>query len=490
MFGWFRPQPPLAALERVWVEQNWSWLVQEVGASRMLATRVILPSDEFFPGEFCGSAQDAERIFAQVCSYLNIDAAGLEFVVRDDWIPGHPLGEYVPGERPTIQIHHAELADPESLVATMAHELAHHVLLGGGLVTGNDLELERRTDLLTVFLGVGVFTANSALREQSVGEGQFHYWSITKCGYLPMRLFAYGLALFAWLRQEAKPDWAAYLRPDIQVPFWRGLKYLEKTGDSLLDRNSGMLKARFDSAADCAESLSAKCPSERLLGLIRLVEHADGAALAVPAILPLLSDRNPDIPSLAARVLEAIGPAAESAVPELRLMLASPASEERVAAAAALAAIGNGAPTVIGDLAKLLDDDSPDVVSAAAAAIATLGAHDAAARDRLLNLFCESVCTSKWAVLEPLARAVHRSFDAPLPLVANLLRDQDRGTQQLAYDALQDAAEETAETIDTSPQRFAPLSRPINLSFPPRPGSPTRPPSSRVRRCISGRAAL
>ncbi|MFE6000657.1 hypothetical protein ACFQ6C_27955 [Streptomyces sp. NPDC056454] len=51
---------------------------------------------------------------------------------------------------------------PAVLTAIIAHELGHVRLLDEDRVQGLDVDHERLTDLVTVFLGMGFFTANAA----------------------------------------------------------------------------------------------------------------------------------------------------------------------------------------------------------------------------------------------------------------------------------------------------------------------------------------
>jgi hypothetical protein len=92
------------------------------------------------------------------------------------------------------------------------------------------------TDLLTVFLGLGIFTANSAFKFNQWTGGGKQGWEAKRLGYLTESMFGYALALFAWARGEDKPQWSKYLEGNVKYYFRSGLKYLEKTGDSKLKR--------------------------------------------------------------------------------------------------------------------------------------------------------------------------------------------------------------------------------------------------------------
>ncbi|MGE5670607.1 MAG: hypothetical protein ACM31E_04130 [Fibrobacterota bacterium] len=78
------------------------------------------------------------------------------------------------------------------------------------------------------------------------GEG----WHIERQGYLPQEYFGYSLALWAFLRNEHKPDWLKYLSVDINEYCKKSLQLLQyehknngimpwKNNDTLTDEKSG-----------------------------------------------------------------------------------------------------------------------------------------------------------------------------------------------------------------------------------------------------------
>src|SRR2546429_487799 len=83
-----------------------------------------------------------------------------------------------------------------ALAATAAHELGHVLLLGQGRLSPDAEDHEQLTDLLTVFLGLGVFTANTRVRSASSHEGLTESFSIRRLGYLGQPQTGYALALF------------------------------------------------------------------------------------------------------------------------------------------------------------------------------------------------------------------------------------------------------------------------------------------------------
>jgi len=99
------------------------------------------------------------------------------------------------------------LSDSPALVATLAHELAHVLLLGDRRIPPDDPHMEPLTDLCTVFKGMGIFTANTAFRFDQGQSG----WEARRQDYLPEEMFGYAMARFAHLRGEEKPLWERHL---------------------------------------------------------------------------------------------------------------------------------------------------------------------------------------------------------------------------------------------------------------------------------------
>lgn len=128
--------------------------------------------------------------------------------------------------RMLIAIQAAHLNDPLCLVAVMAHEVGHAILLGGGLLNPEPDDHELLTDLLTVFLGFGVFTSNASGRFKQWHDERQSGWSMQRIGYLSEEVFGYALAVFAQKRGENKPDWEEHLSTNVRTYFRRSCSWL------------------------------------------------------------------------------------------------------------------------------------------------------------------------------------------------------------------------------------------------------------------------
>ncbi len=143
-----------------------------------------------------------------------------------------------------VHVAEQQLDDPESLTATMAHQLAHAWLPSEALTWRDVREREWLADLVAVCLGLGVFMAQAVIRDMSDAEGHFRCRSMRRFGYLPARRVGYAMALFAWVRGETRPAWRTELRLDAQVAFANGLRYLQRTEDSVFTCRNRQSPAR------------------------------------------------------------------------------------------------------------------------------------------------------------------------------------------------------------------------------------------------------
>ncbi len=244
MLGWLfggSAECPVDPRTREWLDSRWRWVCDQLAAFPTAAAEVPLPTPKFFPERYDATDFDTiQTLFGRVCGYMRLDPNTFTLRLFDDGHPppndfwlgglrreGRANGYYErSADGCTIWLNMGILESPLRLVATMAHELAHEHLLGRGRVTDDTPDHEPLTDLVTVYLGLGVITANGVIQEANWTDGRMSGWSISRNGYLDMPAYGYALALFARSRGEVKPSWRKELRPDVRAAFDRGLQFL------------------------------------------------------------------------------------------------------------------------------------------------------------------------------------------------------------------------------------------------------------------------
>ena len=156
------------------------------------------------------------------------------------------------------------------------------------------------------------------------------------------------------------------------------------------------------------------------------------AATAIPALRPLLQDKNARVRRWAAWALAKIGPQSNVAIPELIGLLSDRDAQVRHSACWALGMMGEAAKPAVPELAKLLDDRTGFVRGAAAQSLGWIGPQAKEAIPVLAQKLatdpsvraCAAVALSKMG-WEP---------DAALPEFVRLLQDEDWSVRRAAGD--------------------------------------------------------
>ena len=431
MFGWFQPKCPLSTSEKAWMELRMNWLSLKLGQQRLQNATVMLPTPDFFPDKLDGSEDDAGKVFRRLCDHVKVDAQDIQLEIRTNAEMQAAAGRYVQKNPPRIYINQSELSDSESLAATLAHELAHHFLLGGGLLTENNLDLERLTDLLPVFLGIGLFSANAAFKESHWRTGHWSGWSVQKKGYLPIRMFAYGFSLFAFARGEHQPHWANYFRRDLSEPFWQGLRFLNKTGDTILGEQVNYHKLSIEQLLERLDSVSA---TSRYIALWELEERGPEAVAAIEKVLHCTSDRDLDVREMAVRALGKMKLA--TAVPTLMNLLSSSALQLKISAAQALGEIAAEPAPVLAELRKMIHSTDREVRFAALEAVGEFGGKASRLAAELWPILEEGLLQCDYGRIGPAIHSLRKIIDNPHESIKNFLAKFDKEIRIVALDIL------------------------------------------------------
>jgi hypothetical protein len=224
---WYKEEGcPVHQQTRIWLENSFLTLLSIFGEQQTQYRKVLTAERSDFPIRFDGSERAAFETLKIVATQMEIPADKITLDFYDENLrritEGTPSGLYWgKGETDKFEISVARtvLDDPEAMIAVLAHELAHVKLLGEQNVTEND---ELLTDLTTILFGLGVFNANAAFR--TFNDAKHYGWS--QMGYLSQMEWGYGLALFAYIRQELEPEWADYLCTNVKGDFFKGLQFI------------------------------------------------------------------------------------------------------------------------------------------------------------------------------------------------------------------------------------------------------------------------
>lgn len=250
---WFTPKCPVDDETREWIDNAFQWLIEAIGIDIVRSVEVILPTAQYFPDTFDGSRTSIQKMVERVCGYMevdpdlvkirfyeNVDETSVHPLAADGQSKGHALGTYQKNRngKHQISLETTQVNNPEMLVATIAHELGHVILLGEERLDPDYADHEPMTDLVTVFYGLGIFNANSAFVFEQWTNQQYQGWRAGGAGYLTEEMYGYALALFALIRNEAKPSWAKYLKTNVKSYFKSSVRYLNSSNHLFLNKKN------------------------------------------------------------------------------------------------------------------------------------------------------------------------------------------------------------------------------------------------------------
>ena len=241
---------PVPEGSRQWIEHWLDWCVGEFGA-RALHGPAAVPGPELVPPGFTGTQEQAEALVGRVARVMGVPPEGLTVRLFEsspaERRKRHTVGTYrrVMG-RALIELDRTQAENPVTFTAIVAHELAHARLLGERRLP-DDVDGECLTDLLTVFLGMGVFTAGAAY-EFPRAAGARGYTALpmadltdrmltglaneptSRTGYLSEDEFGYALAYWTTLRGDPAPAWTRHLTGGMRAILGRGVRHLATRG--------------------------------------------------------------------------------------------------------------------------------------------------------------------------------------------------------------------------------------------------------------------
>lgn len=435
MFSWLSPSCPVSPWEKAWVEYRFAWLMEKLGRSQLLATHVVLPTDDFFPEIYSGTLTDAQRLLAQLARHMQINPARVTLeVLPDDDLPD-AAGHYDATDEtrcPVIRVAESQLKDPEALIATLAHELAHEILLGGKLLTGEEWDHEWVTDLLPVFYGLGAFAANVTIREKVDRMGRYAEWSAQRMGYLNSRVLGYAMAVFLYAREETRAQWKGMLRLDARAAMTGGWRYLERTGDCYL--NPRRLAERYElSPSEVHDCLRRGSNSMKI---IALWEMNPGDVEAIPLAQKLLRHRHQDVRMTAAHAIARFGPLAQPVVRELQASLRDSDERVRTESARTLGVLQLEPKSSVVELSLILSDEASEVVQAAAAALVAFGREAAVGEKFVLAALHRALIDCNDQLAAGLVNTLRHTVADPGQSINDYFRERDPEFRHIAIDAL------------------------------------------------------
>jgi hypothetical protein len=195
-----KPKPFLDPSRRDWQFDAFAWLLRNCGGyPKFLDTTLVLPSEEHFPDRGLSGHAAVAALFRRVRDHAGM--ADWPCVVEPE--PSEPRAAPPDSTGIPVITYKPDGLGPMPLVAVFAHGLARYLIeTFEERAPGGALLHEPAVDLAAVFMGFGIFLADSAVHgsHHDLNEGEL----------------VHALAIFCLLRKLAPAEVERHLNPHLR----------------------------------------------------------------------------------------------------------------------------------------------------------------------------------------------------------------------------------------------------------------------------------
>ncbi|MES9871553.1 MAG: hypothetical protein ABW146_00485 [Candidatus Sedimenticola sp. 6PFRAG7] len=261
IFGLLDKKPLLETDSSQWLFDAFAWSLKQFDAGIFYnQTQLVLPSNKFFPGRVDSVHGMASLIFEQVKGYAGIshwptrlaDQSSCALIeppqieIRGalrgpDGIPNESADD---AHKLVIAYNPQQINNPEGMIATFAHILAHYMApMAKEPPPGGAEYWPHVTELLAVYLGFGLMFANSAFTFRG-GCGSCYNPNANRDAYLTEVEATYALAIFSVLKEIPNSQVTRHLKKHLRGTYKRAVKEIQDRQEDL-----AQLKSAGDEAA-------------------------------------------------------------------------------------------------------------------------------------------------------------------------------------------------------------------------------------------------
>ncbi|MES9833403.1 MAG: hypothetical protein ABW139_14310 [Candidatus Thiodiazotropha sp. DIVDIV] len=252
MFGLIKNKPLMNQASMDWLFAAFGWSLRNFNADYFHTdTRLVLPTNEDFPGVVDSTEGMAKLIFEQVKNYAGVRHWPTSVIDQNQCpiIDQRPLllqgpirGGDVEGsvvndqsQRLSIPYNPQQINNPEGMIASFAHILAYYLgQMSQEPPPGGADYWPETTELLAIFMGFGLMFANSAFTFKG-GCGSCYNPSAVRQAALSEYEATYALALFAVLKEIPNATVSRHLKKHLRGFYKKAVKEIQANQDGLAE---------------------------------------------------------------------------------------------------------------------------------------------------------------------------------------------------------------------------------------------------------------
>lgn len=241
----FSPKAIIDENTQNWIHDTFAWAIENFDINVLKKeTRLVLPTNEFYPGKVSSIDEMAQAMFTNTKKYAGMQQWPIQITsnapASHTAIEDLTLGEVVRGDNAEIALSTGNEAlmlgftpnqvnQPQDLIAGISQALASILVVSNKVLPPGGKEyLPQAIDLVACFMGFGVIFANTAYQFKG-GCGSCNNASLNRQAALTEPETLYALALFCVLKKEPIKNVKGHLKSHLRKDFVNAYKGIEQS---------------------------------------------------------------------------------------------------------------------------------------------------------------------------------------------------------------------------------------------------------------------
>jgi hypothetical protein len=241
----FSPKAIIDENTKNWILDTFAWAIENFDINVLKDdTRLILPTNEFYPGTVTSVEEMAQAMFINTKNYAGMQKWPIELTCATPTsataIEDLSLGEIIRGEHAEVDVSMSnaplmlgftpnQVNQPQDLIAGISQALASILVISNKVLPPGGKEyLPQAIDLVACFMGFGVIFANTAYQFRG-GCGSCNNASLNRKAALTEPETLYALALFCVLKKEPMKNVKGHLKSHLKKDFVSAFKSIEQS---------------------------------------------------------------------------------------------------------------------------------------------------------------------------------------------------------------------------------------------------------------------
>lgn len=250
MLNLFKPSPLLESDSAEWMFDAFEWALMHFDSDEFFKrSRLIQPSNEFFPGRVDNVHAKAENIFQHCLNYSGLKHWPLSLQAPEHFQNTMPqslqlehmqrqsgdsnLPAIASNEPLYLSYNPQQTLKPEDLASSFAHGFAQHLVMQSQqLPPGGAEYFAEATELVGIFMGFGVMFANSAYTFRG-GCGSCYNGAANRQATLSENEVVFALALYCRLKGIATKEATRHLKSHLKGAYKKAIKQIDTQPEQL-----------------------------------------------------------------------------------------------------------------------------------------------------------------------------------------------------------------------------------------------------------------